>query len=324
MADFGFPPVVLRARTCRRAADRSSPAIRPRRRVRRRGDRRIGPRAVAGRREARAAPAAPGRRHDRLERGVAAGLLAVGLAGLGFDYFFTEPLYTFDVRPSDRPLFFVFLVFALVIASFGERRRRIEHSLREARSVLEREVTVRTQQASLLDLTHDTIFVRDMNDVITYWNRGAEELLGPPGRRSASTRTNSCGRCFLSRSTRSGPSCSAATAGKASSRRPGPMGRRWRWRAAGRCGGTRPSSRLPFSRRTTTSRTAVGGSRRSAPSTAIWLGAPSSCRARTRSWKRSPTRSPTICERRCATWPAMPSCSRRTPPPSSTTRADAS
>jgi PAS domain S-box-containing protein len=38
--------------------------------------------------------------------------------------------------------------------------------------------TVLREQASLLDLTHDTIFVRDRNDVITYWNRGAEELYG--------------------------------------------------------------------------------------------------------------------------------------------------
>src|SRR5262249_55635656 len=43
---------------------------------------------------------------------------------------------------------------------------------------LEIEVAERTQQASLLDLTHDTIFVRDMTDVITYWNRGAQELYG--------------------------------------------------------------------------------------------------------------------------------------------------
>jgi PAS domain S-box-containing protein len=39
------------------------------------------------------------------------------------------------------------------------------------------EATLR-DQASLLDLTHDTIFVRGMDDVITYWNRGAEELYG--------------------------------------------------------------------------------------------------------------------------------------------------
>jgi two-component system sensor kinase FixL len=34
------------------------------------------------------------------------------------------------------------------------------------------------EQARLLDLTHDTVFVCDMNDVATYWNRGAEELYG--------------------------------------------------------------------------------------------------------------------------------------------------
>ena len=35
-----------------------------------------------------------------------------------------------------------------------------------------------SDQAALLDLTHDAIFVRDRNDVITYWNAGAEKLYG--------------------------------------------------------------------------------------------------------------------------------------------------
>jgi len=40
-----------------------------------------------------------------------------------------------------------------------------------------REMVLR-EQAGLLDLTHDTIFVRNMADNIIYWNRGAEELYG--------------------------------------------------------------------------------------------------------------------------------------------------
>ena len=55
------------------------------------------------------------------------------------------------------------LLFVGAITDITERKRA-EQKLRD--------------QASLLDLAHDAIFVRDMGGTITYWNRGAEELYG--------------------------------------------------------------------------------------------------------------------------------------------------
>ena len=48
------------------------------------------------------------------------------------------------------------------------------------------------EQADLLETTHDAIMVRDMNDVITYWNRGAEQLYEWPKRRPSATSRTSC------------------------------------------------------------------------------------------------------------------------------------
>jgi PAS domain S-box-containing protein len=91
-------------------------------------------------------------------------MLAVLIAGLAYAYFFAEPIYSFAVNRENLPHYVLFILFGILVGWFGAVRRRAEEILR--------------QRASLLDLTHDTVFVRDMRDVITYWNRGAEELYG--------------------------------------------------------------------------------------------------------------------------------------------------
>jgi PAS domain S-box-containing protein len=89
-----------------------------------------------------------------------------------------QPLHTLYVSASDLPYFAIFAAFASLVTWFSAIRRKVEEELRRARDGLEVEVAERTQQASLLNLTHDSIFVRDMNSVILYWNRGAQELYG--------------------------------------------------------------------------------------------------------------------------------------------------
>ena len=117
---------------------------------------------------------------------------AIVVCSLCFAYFFTEPYYSFRITSTDLPYFLIYMIWGVTVAGFAAVRRRVEEGLRQAqaqlarraldlqaaRDRLERDVEQRTQQAHLLDLTHDCIFVRDMNDVITYWNRGAEELYG--------------------------------------------------------------------------------------------------------------------------------------------------
>ena len=88
-------------------------------------------------------------------------LIAVG----GLAYYFAPPDFSFRVSdPLDVLAIIVFLTASAVVTHLVSRVRKSAATLRE--------------QAALLDLTHDTIFVRDVNDVITYWNRGAEELYG--------------------------------------------------------------------------------------------------------------------------------------------------
>ena len=92
------------------------------------------------------------------------------------------PIHSIELDLSHIPYFIVFTLFGLSISWLSASRRRAEQYLRQAGNELERKVAQQIdelrEQASLLNLTHDTIFVRNTDDAITYWNRGAEELYG--------------------------------------------------------------------------------------------------------------------------------------------------
>lgn len=61
-----------------------------------------------------------------------------------------------------------------------DNRNRVSSIVMVARDVTEREELTRTirEQAELLNEARDAIFVRDMNQRVTYWNKGAERLYG--------------------------------------------------------------------------------------------------------------------------------------------------
>ncbi|HEX6080839.1 MAG TPA: ATP-binding protein [Methylomirabilota bacterium] len=131
------------------------------------------------------------------------GVLAAVLAAAVIDWCITPPLYSVSIDFHLALRIAVFALSALLVGWLSERRRRMEDALRLSRDQLELRVQERTadlthsnkrlaaeiaararvedtlrEQAALLDLTHDSIVVRDENDVIIYWNRGAEELYG--------------------------------------------------------------------------------------------------------------------------------------------------
>ena len=69
--------------------------------------------------------------------GVGPAILAVVLSSLAFDYFFTEPRYSFYVTSSELPYYAIFVLFALLLTWFAAVRRRVEAELLQARDELE-------------------------------------------------------------------------------------------------------------------------------------------------------------------------------------------
>ena len=78
--------------------------------------------------------------------GVGPSVLAVVLSAACFNYFFTEPFYSFDVSSADLPYFCIFTASAAIIAWFVAVRRRIENDLRDTRDDLQVEVEQRKRR----------------------------------------------------------------------------------------------------------------------------------------------------------------------------------
>jgi signal transduction histidine kinase len=78
--------------------------------------------------------------------GIGPSVLAILLSTIFFNYFFTEPLYTFYVSTRDIPYFLTFLVWAVVVAWFSTVSRRIEGGLRQTRDRLQIEVEHRVRR----------------------------------------------------------------------------------------------------------------------------------------------------------------------------------
>jgi K+-sensing histidine kinase KdpD len=70
-------------------------------------------------------------------------VVAVLLSTAGFNYFFAEPIYSFYVSARDLPYFLIFVLSAVIIASFSAVRRRVEDNLRHARDRLQDELEQR-------------------------------------------------------------------------------------------------------------------------------------------------------------------------------------
>ena len=98
---------------------------------------------------------------DSLVASAVFSVIAVGC----LNYFFVRPLFSFRIDPvNDVVALIAFLTASLVVTSLVQRLRRFGKVHRE--------------QAKLLELTRDSVMVRDMDDVITYWNSGAETIYG--------------------------------------------------------------------------------------------------------------------------------------------------
>jgi signal transduction histidine kinase len=73
-------------------------------------------------------------------------VVAVLLSTAVFNYLFVEPIYSFYVSAREIPYFLIFVISAVIVASFSAVRRRIEDNLRSARDQLQIELKQRRRR----------------------------------------------------------------------------------------------------------------------------------------------------------------------------------
>ncbi|MDR3591657.1 MAG: PAS domain S-box protein [Negativicutes bacterium] len=135
--------------------------------------------------------------------GLRSGLLATALAAVLADYFWIAPVGQLGIHSqADMLAMIIFLINCTLVSVICEvmlrarrkarlladdtqelnaRLREQARNLEESNASLEEEITERAMaeerirgQAELLDLAYDFILVRDLDNRIIYWNRGAE------------------------------------------------------------------------------------------------------------------------------------------------------
>jgi two-component system sensor kinase FixL len=135
--------------------------------------------------------------------GAGPAVLALVLSTLALCYFFIDPPHSLAITLDRVPYVIVFSAFGLLTSWLAVSLRRAQQSLVQARDELQVKVEERTaelqrsndqlrdeiaertraeaeatRQAALLSLAHDAILVRDLENRVVFWNRGAQDTYG--------------------------------------------------------------------------------------------------------------------------------------------------
>ena len=118
--------------------------------------------------------------------GLGPGLLAIILATLAVEYFWTEPVYSFIIVRDELPLMISFILCGVVGLGLTLQRRRREQEAAENRVTLERRVAERTAQLriseerwrNLFETSSVGIAITEPNGKVLRANQALQAMLG--------------------------------------------------------------------------------------------------------------------------------------------------